>query len=79
MLNVFPFTRKEMVKEVELLDDEMQSRYDKIHGEVGLFYTLVETSNATAKLRLEAEYNDHQEEMRERRRSYWVEKFGFWT
>ena len=31
-----PFIRKEMTKEVEILDGEMQSRYDQIHGHDGL-------------------------------------------
>lgn len=36
MLNASPFARKKMGKEVEILDNEMHSRYDNIHGEDGL-------------------------------------------
>lgn len=31
-----PFIKKKMAKEVEILDNEMQSRHDKIHGNEGL-------------------------------------------
>lgn len=48
-----------MAKEVEILDDEMQSRYDRIHGEDGLCSALVENFNATAELRMKAEYGDY--------------------
>lgn len=51
MLNASPCVRKEMVKEVEILGDHMQSGYDKIHGEDG-------NLNAMA---LKVEYGDHQE------------------
>ena len=59
MLNAAPFMKKRMVKEVEILDDEMQSRYDKIHGDQGLCGTLVELFNAMAELRMKAEYGDY--------------------
>ena len=32
MLNANPFTPKKMAKEMEILDDEIESRYDKIQG-----------------------------------------------
>lgn len=59
MLNTSPFVRKKMAKEVEILDDEMQFRYDRIHGEDGLCSALVEILNAMAELRMEAEYVLH--------------------
>ena len=31
-----PVRRNKMVKEVEILDDEIRSRYEKIHGKDGL-------------------------------------------
>lgn len=34
MSDASPFMRKKMAKETEVLDDEMQSRYDKIHGAI---------------------------------------------
>ena len=42
-----------------MLDDEMQSRYEKIHGENGLCFALVEGFNAVAELRMKAEYGDY--------------------
>ena len=48
-----------MVKEVEILDDEIQSRYDKIHGPNGLCTSLIEEFNAMAELRMMAEYRDY--------------------
>ncbi len=48
-----------MVKEVEILDDEIQSRYEKIHGKNGLCFALVEIFNVMAELRLKAEYGDY--------------------
>ena len=48
-----------MAKEVEILDDEMQSRYDRIHGEDGLCSALVEIFHAMAELRMKAEYGDY--------------------
>ena len=48
-----------MAKEVEILDDELQCRYDKIHGDDGLCFALVEIFNVMAELRLKAEYGDY--------------------
>lgn len=48
-----------MGKEMEALDNEIQSRWDKIHGENGLCSVLVEIFNAMAELRLKAEYGDY--------------------
>ena len=48
-----------MEKEIEILDDEMQSRYDKIHGQDGLCFALVEMFNVMAEVRLKAEYGDY--------------------
>ncbi len=45
MLEASPFRRSKMVKEVEILDDEIQSRYEKIHGKNGLCFALVEIFN----------------------------------
>ena len=58
MLNASPFKRRKMEKEIEILDDEMQSRYDKIHGQDGLCFALVEMFNVMAEMRLKAEYGD---------------------
>ena len=59
MLDASPYGRKMMAKEVEILDDEMLSRYDKIHGQDGLCFALVEIFNVMAELRLKAEYGDY--------------------
>lgn len=59
MLNASSSVRKTLAKEVEILDDEMQSRYDRIHGEDGLCPALVEIFNAMAELRMKAEYGDY--------------------
>ena len=59
MLKATPFIRKKMEKEVEILDDEMSSRYEKIHSTDGLCHTLVELFNAMAELRMMAEYGDY--------------------
>ena len=59
MLDASPFKRRKMIKEVEILDDEVQSRYDKIHGTDGLCCAIVELFNAMAELRLKAEYGDY--------------------
>ena len=59
MLDASPFRRRKMAKEVEILDDEVQSRYDKIHGDDGLCFALVELFNVMAELRLKAEYGDY--------------------
>ena len=48
-----------MVKEVKILDEEMQSRYEQIHGKDGLCFALVEIFNVMAELRLKAEYGDY--------------------
>ena len=48
-----------MEKEVEILDAEMQSRYDKIHGDGGLCFALVDMFNVMAEVRLKAEYGDY--------------------
>lgn len=48
-----------MAKEIHILDDEMQSRYDKLHGSEGLCYALVELFNAMGELRMKAEYGDY--------------------
>lgn len=59
MLNASSSVRKTLAKEREILDDEMQSRYDRIHGEDGLCPALVENFNAMAELRMKAEYGDY--------------------
>lgn len=59
MLEAAPFLRKKMEQEVQILDDEMSSRYEKIHGNNGLCHTLVEQFNAMAELRMMAEYGDY--------------------
>ena len=59
MLDASPFRKKKMAKRIEILDDEMQSRYDKIHGEDGLCFALAEIFNMMAELRLRAEYGDY--------------------
>ena len=59
MLNATPFVRRKMVEEVETLDDEIQSRFEKIHGADGLCYTLMELFNAMAELRMKVEYGDY--------------------
>ena len=59
MLEAAPFTRKKMEKEIEILDDGMGSRYEKIHGHESLCYTLVEQFNAMAELKVMAEYSDY--------------------
>ena len=58
-LHVAPFTKRKMAKEVKILDNEMQSRYDKIHGDEGLYCALVEQFNAVAEIRVKAEYGDY--------------------
>lgn len=59
MLDASPFRRKAMAKEIAILDDEMQSRYEKIHGQDGLCFALVDIFNVMAELRLKAEYGDY--------------------
>ena len=48
-----------MTKEVEILDDEMNSRYEKIHGSNGLCHNLIELFNAMAEIRMMVEYGDY--------------------
>lgn len=59
MLHAGPLIRKKMTKEVEILDGEMQSRYDKIHGHL---------RHATEDERIRAENanlrNKHQQSQR---------------
>ncbi|KAM0796658.1 hypothetical protein BDR22DRAFT_892978 [Usnea florida] len=59
MLEAAPFHKKKIQKEVEILDDEMASRYEKIHGHEGLCHTLVEQFNAMAEIRMMTEYGDY--------------------
>ena len=59
MLQAAPFHRKKIQKEVQILDDEMSSRYEKVHSHEGLCYTIVEHFNAMAELRMMAEYGDY--------------------
>ena len=59
MLHATPFTKKKMEKEIHILDDEMSSRYDKIHGDGGLCNALVELVNAMGEIRLKTEYGDY--------------------
>ena len=47
------------MKELEILDAEIQSRYDKIHGTNGLCVALVDIIDVMAKLRLKGEYGDY--------------------
>ena len=59
LLQANPFTKKNLTYEVEILDNEMQSRYDKMHGNDGLCATIMELFNAMAELRMKAEYGDY--------------------
>ena len=59
ILHASLFRRKKIVKEVEILDGEIQSRYNKIHRDNGLCFALVEIFNVMAELRLKAEYGDY--------------------
>lgn len=59
MLNASPFMRRKMTKEVEILDDEMNSRYEKIHGRNGLCHNLIELFNAMAEIRMMVEYGNY--------------------
>ena len=59
MLQASTFKRKKMADEIEVLDDEMQSRYDKLHGQDGLCFALIEIFNVIAVLRMKAEYGDY--------------------
>ena len=58
MLKATPFLKK-IAKEVEILDDEMSLRYEKIHGNDGLCHTPVELFNAMAELGMMAKYGDY--------------------
>ena len=51
--------RSGVIKRVEVLDGEMWSRYEKIHGKDGLCSALVDIFNVRAELRLKAEYGDY--------------------
>ena len=55
MLHAAPFTSKKMAKEIQVPDDEMQSRYDKLHGDEGLCCALVELFDAMGEIRMKAE------------------------
>ncbi len=44
---------------MEILDDEIQSRYDKTYGKDGLCFALVEIFNVMAELPLKVEYGDY--------------------
>ena len=59
MLNASPFAREKMTREVEILDDEIRSRSDKIHGPNGLCTALIEVFNAMAELWMIAGYGDY--------------------
>lgn len=50
-------TKIKMTKEVEVLDNEMQSRYDKVHGDEGICHILVELFNAVAEIRMNGDYD----------------------
>ena len=47
------------MKEIEIFDTEMQSRYDNIHGDDGLCFALVEVFNVMVEARLKFEYGDY--------------------
>ena len=59
MLNAAPFLRNKIAKEIDILGGEMQSRYDKIHGDDGLCCALVELFHAMSEIRMKAEYGDY--------------------
>ena len=61
MLKALPFMKKKkkIAKEVEILDDEMSSRYERIHGTMGLCHNLIELFNAMVELRMVVEYGDY--------------------
>ena len=59
MLKATPFMKTKIAKQVEILDDEMSSRYEKLHGTNGLCHNLVELFNAMAELRMVVEYGDY--------------------
>ncbi len=59
MLNVGGCSRKKMENEMGVLDGEMQSRWDKLHGDGGIVNVLVETFNAMAEIRMKVLYGDY--------------------
>ena len=59
LLKTTSYMRKKIAKEIEILDDEISSRYEKIHGVNGLYHNLVELFNAMAELRIIMEYGDY--------------------
>ena len=59
MLKSGPLIKKNMAKEVENLDHEIHSRYEKIHGPDGLCSTLIESFYAMVEPRMKAEYGDY--------------------
>lgn len=59
LMKAAPFGRKKMVKEVEILDGIMQSRYDAIHAREWLCNAILELFNAMAEVRMKAEYGDY--------------------
>lgn len=59
MLHAAPFTKRKMAKEIHILDNEIQSRYDKMHGDEGLCCALVQLFNAMGEIRMKAEYGDY--------------------
>ena len=59
LFDASPVMIKRLAKGVDVLNDEMQSRYDSIHGEDGFCFALVELFNAMAELRMKAEYGDY--------------------
>ena len=59
MLKATPLVKKNMAKEVEILDDEIQSRFDKIRGHNELCRTLVEFFDVMVQSRMKAEYGDY--------------------
>ncbi|KAM0805153.1 hypothetical protein BDR22DRAFT_885225 [Usnea florida] len=48
-----------MAKEIDILDGEMHSRYDKFYAEDSLYCALIELFNAIAEIRMKAEYGDY--------------------
>ena len=48
-----------MAKEILILDNEIQARYEKIHGDNELCFVSVDLFNMMAEIRLEIEYGDY--------------------
>ena len=48
-----------MKEAVEILDTEIQSRYDRVHDADGLCSALVEFFNMMVEVRLKVEYGDY--------------------